>query len=68
MGIRDNIAHVGRNLKFIIIQLGDHDYYDPDAEREVVRMRKTGRSPHNLGFSDKTHTIFIGDRDTEVKK
>jgi hypothetical protein len=68
MGIRDNIAHVSKSLKFIIIQLGDQDYYDPDAEREVVHMRKTGRSPHNLGFGDKTNTIFIGDRSDEVNK
>ena len=65
MRIRSAISHVSKSLKFIIIQLGDHDYYDPDAEREVVRMRKTKRSPHSLGFSDKTNTIFIGDRKDE---
>ena len=63
MGIRSAISHVCKSLKFIIIQLGEQDYYDPNAEREVVRMRKTGRSPHNLGFSNKTNTIFIGDKD-----
>ena len=63
MGIRSAISHVSKSLKFIIIQLGDHDYYDPEAEREVVHMQKSPRCPYNLGFSDKTNTIFIGDRE-----
>lgn len=57
--------HVLKTLPFIKIQLGDKDEYDPDAEVEIVLMHKPKRREEPMGFSEKTHTIFIGDRDDE---
>jgi len=59
------IMHVWKKLPFLKIQLGDKDEYDPDAEVEIVLMHKPKRNEVPLGFSEKTHTIFIGDRDDE---
>jgi len=58
-----NIMHVWKKLPFLKIQLGDKDEYDPDAEVEIVLMHKPKRNEVPLGFSEKTHTIFIGDKD-----
>ena len=57
------IMHVLKTLPFLRIQLGDKDEYDPDAEVEIVVMHHVKRKDTPLGFSEKTHTIFIGDKD-----
>jgi len=59
------IMHVLKTLPFLRIQLSDDDEYNPDAEVEIVLMHKPRRHEIPLGFSEKTHTIFIGDKDDE---
>lgn len=55
--------HVRKTLEFIKIQLGDKDEYDPKAEVEIVVMHKPKRVDTPLGFSEKLHILFMGDKD-----